>query len=66
MTRYETLGNSMRRHDHLKIACACGHRVEFSHGEAIGAFGEDAVPFDIRRRLRCSRCAKVGKVTVRF
>lgn len=64
MSKYETLTTAMRYHDRLKIACACGHKADFSQAEAVAVFGPDATPFDIRRRLRCSRCHEVGKVEV--
>ncbi|CAN7311897.1 hypothetical protein LJR164_001659 [Phenylobacterium sp. LjRoot164] len=64
MSKYETLTTAMRYQDRLKIACECGHQADFSQADAIKVFGPDATPFDIRRRLRCSRCHEVGKVTV--
>ncbi|KQW67011.1 hypothetical protein ASE17_19675 [Phenylobacterium sp. Root77] len=64
MTKYETLSNSMHSQDRLKVACACGHTSHFNLGEALALFGQDATPYDIRRRLRCRRCHEVGKVTL--
>lgn len=64
MAKYETLGSMMRYHDRLKVACACGHKGDFSQAEAYALFGEDATPFDIRRRMRCSQCHKIGNVEV--
>lgn len=64
MTKYETLTSAMRYQDRLKVACACGHKAEFSQAEAIAVFSPDATPFDIRRRLRCSRRHEIGKVEV--
>ena len=64
MSRHETLSNSMRYHDRLKITCRCGHEGSFSQAEAIQVFGPDATPYDIKKRLRCSACAKIGQVEV--
>lgn len=64
MSRYETLSTTLLRHERLRAACACGHLAEFSQAKAIRLFGPDATPYDIRRRLRCSRCHQVGKVEV--
>jgi hypothetical protein len=64
MAKYETLGAMMCYQDRLKVACTCSHRSDFSLGEALALFGHDATPYDIRRRMRCSRCHEVGKVTV--
>lgn len=64
MTRYETLGTTLRFQDQLHVSCACGRRAEFSRADAIRLFGEDATPYDIRKRLRCSRCHLVGKADV--
>lgn len=66
MAMFENLGKVMRYHDRLKIKCACGHKAEFSQKEAFQVFGEDAAPYDIRRRMRCSSCGKVGSVEVRI
>lgn len=64
MTMFQNLGRMMRYQDTLKIECACGHKAEFSQKDAFQIFGEDAIPSDIRRRLRCSACHEVGKVAV--
>ena len=65
MSRYETLATAMRYQDKLKIECGhCGHKAEIGQRDAIELFGPDATPFDIRHRLRCSRCHKGGKVEV--
>lgn len=67
MTKYETLGTVLRYQDKLKIECGrCGHKAEIGQRDAIALFGGDATPFDIRRRLRCSRCHEVGRVEVRI
>lgn len=64
MGRYETLSTALGYAQRLKLTCACGHTGEFSQAHAIMLFGPDATPYDIRRRLRCSRCHQVGKVDV--
>lgn len=64
MTKYENLGNMMSFNTTLKMKCTCGHEATFSCKDAFTLFGEDATPFDIRRRLRCSKCQEVGKVQV--
>lgn len=64
MSQYETLGRTMSYDGALKIACACGHRSSIPSRDALQVFGEDATPYDIRRRLRCSQCREVGKVVV--
>lgn len=67
MTKYETLGTSLRYQDKLKIECGhCGHKAEIGQRDAIELFGEDATPFDIRHRLRCSQCRRRGMVEVRL
>lgn len=65
MTAYETL-KDMQYHQHLQIRCICGHASSLSQAQAIVLFGPDATPFDIRRRMRCSRCHEVGKVDVTY
>jgi hypothetical protein len=64
MTKYETLGNMMSFNTILRTKCACGHEGSFSHRDALTLFGADATPFDVRRRLRCSKCHQVGKAEV--
>ncbi|WGU39021.1 hypothetical protein [Phenylobacterium sp. NIBR 498073] len=64
MSKYETLISEMRYQNRLKITCACGHKADFRQSDAIKVFGPDATPFDIRRRMRCSRCHEIGKVEV--
>ena len=61
MTKYETLGRMMSFNTTLKTKCPCGHEASFSFRDAITLFGEDATPYDVRRRLRCSQCHQVGK-----
>ncbi len=63
MTMFQNLSRSMRYHDTLKIECECGHKAEFSHKDAVQVFGGDATPADIRRRLRCTQCKQVGRVS---
>ena len=64
MSRYETIGTTMRYHDRLKVKRACGHEGSFSQAEAVQVFGPDATPYDIRKLLRCSACKKTGLVEV--
>ncbi|WP_372784811.1 hypothetical protein [Phenylobacterium sp.] len=44
----------------MKIICACGHQVTWTCGQAFARLGPDAMPFDIRRRLSCTACGRVG------
>ncbi|MDP1599045.1 hypothetical protein [Phenylobacterium sp.] len=64
MTKYETLRSMMSYDTILKTKCPCGHEGRFSQRDAITLFGADATPFDVRRRLRCSKCHQVGKAEV--
>ena len=64
MTMFQNLGRVMRYQDKLKVECACGHKAEFSQKDAFQVFGEDAAPYDIRQRMKCSACGKVGSVEV--
>ena len=66
MTMFQNLSRMMRYQDTLKVKCSCGHEAEFSQKDAFQLFGEDAAPYDIRRRMRCSACGKVGSVDVRI
>lgn len=60
---FQNLARSMRYHDTLKIECECGHKAEFSHKDAVQVFGSHASPFEIRSRLRCTKCKQVGRVS---
>ena len=64
MTKYETLGRMLSYDSFLKVKCACGHSTQIAAKDARQVFGEDATPYDIRRRLRCSQCKEIGKVEV--
>ena len=64
MTKYETLGNMMSYDTILKTWCSCGHEGSFSYRDAMTLFGAHATPYEVRRRLRCSKCHQVGKAEV--
>ncbi|UTP38666.1 hypothetical protein M9M90_15755 [Phenylobacterium sp. LH3H17] len=61
---FQNLGRDMAYSDTLKVRCPCEREAVFSCKEAFAIFGDDATPYDIRRRLRCSGCGEVGKVDV--
>ena len=54
---FQTLARTMGAHDVLRARCAaCGHEGRWTRTQAFAAFGADATPFDVRRRLKCSAC----------
>ncbi len=57
---FQNLRRMMRGAATLKIICACGHQVTWTCGQAFARLGPDAMPFDIRRRLSCTACGRVG------
>lgn len=65
MTMFQTLHRMMGGAATLKIACeACGHQATWTSDQAIGRLGPDAIPVDIRRRLKCGSCGVVGRSRV--
>jgi hypothetical protein len=63
---FQTLGNTMRAPtDTLKITCgACKHEATWSRTRAIKTFGESARPYDLGRKLKCSRCRENSHIRV--
>ena len=57
---FQNLHRMMRGAETLKITCACGHAVTWTSAQAFARLGPDAMPFDIRRRLICTVCGRVG------
>lgn len=54
---FQTLARTMRAHDVLTARCeACGRQARWTQAQAFRAFGPDASPFAIRKRLRCGAC----------
>lgn len=61
---FQTLARTMAPADTLKVECGCGRRTTWTRAQAVKAFGEDASPADIRRRLRCTDCGRSNWATV--
>lgn len=54
---FQTLARTMNAKDSVTARCeACGHQARWTQAQAFAAFGPDASPYAVRRRLRCSRC----------
>lgn len=64
MTKYQTLRTMLAYDSFLKVKCACGHHTQIPAADARQVFGDDAAPYEIRRRMRCNQCKEVGKVEV--
>lgn len=65
MTMFQNLRRIMTEGQTLKVECLrCGHRGEWTRREAYFAFGEDAAPYDIRKRAKCSVCKWPTEVKV--
>jgi ribosomal protein L37E len=62
---FETLQRVMSNGgDRLKLRCeACGHGAEMTREQSFAAFGPDASPFEIRRRVVCTACGARGQST---
>ncbi len=63
---FETLQRVMSdAADRLNLRCeACGHGAEMSRERSFAAFGPDASPFEIRRRVTCTACGARGQTRV--
>ncbi len=63
---FETLQRVMSDDaDSLNLRCeACGHGARMSRARSFAAFGADASPFEIRRRLICTACGARGQTRV--
>lgn len=65
MTMFQNLHRMMTGAATLKIECeACGHQATWSSSQAFRRLGPDAIPVDIRRRLKCGACDRVGQSKV--
>lgn len=65
MTMFQNLHRMMGEAAQLKIACeTCEHGVSWTRQQAFLWLGPDATPYEIRRRLRCTRCGAAGRARV--
>jgi hypothetical protein len=63
---FQNLHRMLRGGRTLDLTCgACGHSVRWGPGIAFQRLGPDATPFEVRRKLVCSRCG-AAEVLVRI
>jgi ribosomal protein L37E len=63
---FENLGRVMTSAEHtLKFECRrCGRQARWTRADAFFVFGEDAAPFDVRRRARCGACGERARIVI--
>lgn len=62
---FQNLRRILNEGQTLKVRCeTCGRQKEWSRREAYFAFGEDAAPYDIRKRAKCSACKRPTELKV--
>lgn len=62
---FQNLHRSLPPGGVLRIECeGCGRKATWRRALAVQQLGPDATPADIRRRLYCATCGKVGRARV--
>jgi len=57
MSMPDRLGHALGGYSELRFLCSdCGHTGSMPNKQALAVFGELAMPFEVRARLRCSQC----------
>ena len=57
MAHPDRLGRALGHNGSLRFKCRdCGHEGAMPGDVALAAFGELAMPSEVRNRLRCSKC----------